>query len=169
MAWMMSIARYRAGEAQIIEVTDAQTTLVNQRAALYLKIDRAAKTWFLLKGSFPDSLEDLVKAALLSPADLKDPEGHPLELSYFPAGVTPQAWRDAAPGVLFLGVDHSGIAVSDVDASLAFYTGVLGLSIAARQVNKGLEQDRLDGLAPAAPRTSEPSARVSQVSRAPTG
>jgi outer membrane protein TolC len=30
-----SIARYRAGEAQIIEVTDAQTILVTQRAALY--------------------------------------------------------------------------------------------------------------------------------------
>ncbi len=30
-----SMARYRAGEAQIIEVTDAQTTLVDQRSALY--------------------------------------------------------------------------------------------------------------------------------------
>ena len=30
-----SIARYRAGEAQIVEVTDAQTTLVTQRSALY--------------------------------------------------------------------------------------------------------------------------------------
>ena len=30
-----SIARYRAGEAQIIEVTEAQTTLVVQRTALY--------------------------------------------------------------------------------------------------------------------------------------
>jgi len=30
-----SIARYRAGEAQIVEVTDAQTTLVEQRSALY--------------------------------------------------------------------------------------------------------------------------------------
>lgn len=30
-----SIARYRAGEAPIVEVTDAQTTLVAQRAALY--------------------------------------------------------------------------------------------------------------------------------------
>ena len=30
-----SIARYRAGEAPIVEVTDAQTTLVEQRAALY--------------------------------------------------------------------------------------------------------------------------------------
>jgi hypothetical protein len=50
----------------------------DQRAALYLKIDRAAKTWFLLKGSFPDRLEELVQARLLSPADLTDPEGHPL-------------------------------------------------------------------------------------------
>jgi outer membrane protein TolC len=30
-----SIARYRAGEAQIVEVTDAQTTLVTQRSALF--------------------------------------------------------------------------------------------------------------------------------------
>lgn len=30
-----SIARYRAGEASIVEVTDAQTTLVSERSALY--------------------------------------------------------------------------------------------------------------------------------------
>jgi outer membrane protein TolC len=33
-----SIARYRAGEAQIIEVTDAMTTLAAQRFALYQAI-----------------------------------------------------------------------------------------------------------------------------------
>jgi len=33
-----SIARYRAGEAQIVEVTDAQTTVVEQRNALYQAI-----------------------------------------------------------------------------------------------------------------------------------
>jgi outer membrane protein TolC len=33
-----SIARYRAGEAQIVEVTDAQTVLVTQRSALYQAI-----------------------------------------------------------------------------------------------------------------------------------
>ncbi|HUS13188.1 MAG TPA: TolC family protein [Pyrinomonadaceae bacterium] len=33
-----SIARYRAGEAQIAEVTDAQTTLVEQRSTLYQAI-----------------------------------------------------------------------------------------------------------------------------------
>jgi hypothetical protein len=51
----------------------------DQRASLYLKIDRAAKTWFLLKGSFPERLQDLVAARLLSPSDLEDPEGRPLQ------------------------------------------------------------------------------------------
>ena len=50
----------------------------DQRAALYLKIDRAAKTWFLLKGSFPDRPGELVQASLLSSADLQDPKGYPL-------------------------------------------------------------------------------------------
>jgi outer membrane protein TolC len=31
----VSIARYRAGEAPILEVTDAQTTLIAQRTAYY--------------------------------------------------------------------------------------------------------------------------------------
>jgi hypothetical protein len=51
----------------------------NQRAALHLKIDHAAKTWFLLKGSFPDRLQDLVSARLLSSSDLVDPEGRALQ------------------------------------------------------------------------------------------
>lgn len=51
----------------------------DQRSALYLKIDRAAKTWFLLEGSFPERLEDLVTARLLSPQDLEDPQGRPLK------------------------------------------------------------------------------------------
>jgi uncharacterized protein DUF4388 len=53
----------------------------NQRAALYLKIDRAAKTNFLLEGRFPDHLADLCKAGLLSRADLEDPQGWPLKYS----------------------------------------------------------------------------------------
>lgn len=57
---------------------ERETLVRAQRAALYLKIDRAAKTWYLLKGSFPDRLQDLVSAGLLSSADLADPEGRPL-------------------------------------------------------------------------------------------
>ncbi|HEY2295915.1 MAG TPA: DUF4388 domain-containing protein [Thermoanaerobaculia bacterium] len=58
---------------------ERETLVRDQRAALYLKIDRAAKTWYLLKGSFPDHLQDLVSAGLLASSDLKDPEGRPLQ------------------------------------------------------------------------------------------
>jgi hypothetical protein len=50
-----------------------------QRSALYLKIDRAAKTFFLLEGRFPDQLDELRAAGLLSSADLRDPLGESLQ------------------------------------------------------------------------------------------
>src|SRR6185295_7942217 len=50
----------------------------DQRAALYLKIDQAAKTWFLLQGRFPDRLQEVVAAGLLSAGDLAHSEGHRL-------------------------------------------------------------------------------------------
>lgn len=73
----------------------------------------------------------------------RDPDGHPLELSFAPQS----AWAEAARagGPLFLGVDHTALAVTDLAASLAFYTG-LGLTPGPRLLNHGAEQDRLDGL-----------------------
>lgn len=68
----------------------------------------------------------------------RDPDGHPLELSFNPA-------NPHVSTALFTGIDHSAIAVDDVEASVAFYTG-LGFQVAERLVNTGPEQDRLDGL-----------------------
>ena len=66
----------------------------------------------------------------------RDPDGHPLELIGFPA--PDPATQD--------GIDHSAIAVADVERSIAFYRDRLGLTVAARQVNAGPAQDALDGL-----------------------
>ncbi|MGT2480314.1 VOC family protein [Methylobacterium oryzae CBMB20] len=74
----------------------------------------------------------------------RDPDGHPLELIFFPDGPAAARWR-GAPG-LFLGIDHSAITVTDLDAALAFLTGSLGLTVAARGLNRGPEQARLDGV-----------------------
>ena len=63
----------------------------------------------------------------------RDGEGHPLELLRFPDG------HDD-------GIDHSAIVVADAERSIAFYRDTLGLRVAARQLNHGMEQDRLDGL-----------------------
>ncbi|KAB1070423.1 VOC family protein [Methylobacterium planeticum] len=74
----------------------------------------------------------------------RDPDGHPVELIHFPGGDPAARWRDA-PG-LFLGIDHSAITVTDLDAALAFYTGTLGLTLGSRGLNRGPEQARLDGV-----------------------
>ncbi|MDP4024096.1 VOC family protein [Methylobacterium sp. NEAU 140] len=74
----------------------------------------------------------------------RDPDGHPLELIVFPDGSPAARWRDA-PG-LFLGIDHSAITVTDLDAARAFLTGPLGLRLAQSGLNRGAEQARLDGV-----------------------
>lgn len=51
-----------------------------QRQAGYRTIDGAAKTFFLVEGRFPESLDRLVRASLLHRHDLTDPAGRPLEI-----------------------------------------------------------------------------------------
>lgn len=52
-----------------------------QQTALYLKLDRAAKTYFLMKGHFPENLRTLAVLGLLSGQDLRDPLRRPLAYS----------------------------------------------------------------------------------------
>jgi hypothetical protein len=54
----------------------------DQRASLYLKIDRAAKTYYLLEGHFPPNLAVLEKQRLLAGGDLHDPQKHPFRYSF---------------------------------------------------------------------------------------
>jgi catechol 2,3-dioxygenase-like lactoylglutathione lyase family enzyme len=75
----------------------------------------------------------------------RDPDGHPLELSYIPGS----AWLSQGShqnDELCLGIDHSALAVSDLAASIAFYRDVLGFIWTGQGLNRGPEQDRLDGL-----------------------
>jgi catechol 2,3-dioxygenase-like lactoylglutathione lyase family enzyme len=74
----------------------------------------------------------------------KDPDGHPLELIYFPPGKGREKWRGATER-LFLGIDHSALTVSDTDRSLAFYRDLLGLTVAGESLNSGPTQEHLDG------------------------
>ncbi len=58
-----------------------------RRDSFYSKIDRGAKTFYLLNGHFPERLKGLVAGHQLAEADLKDPQGRPLryepqDLSY---------------------------------------------------------------------------------------
>jgi catechol 2,3-dioxygenase-like lactoylglutathione lyase family enzyme len=74
----------------------------------------------------------------------RDPEGHPLELIFFPPGVGEPGWQQAGAGIV--GYDHTAISVLDVDRSIAFYRGLLGFQVGGRSLNRSPEQDHLDGL-----------------------
>jgi catechol 2,3-dioxygenase-like lactoylglutathione lyase family enzyme len=71
----------------------------------------------------------------------RDPDLHPLELIQYPPGKGEMRWRDRDR--LFLGIDHTAIAVSDTERSLAFYRDRLGLRIVGESENWGLEQEKL--------------------------
>ena len=77
-----------------------QALLDEQTSAAYLKIDRAAKTWFLLEGQFPEQLTELSSNGSLMPADLIDPAGRPLGYAAQIASylIYPLGEGDPAPG-----------------------------------------------------------------------
>ena len=75
----------------------------------------------------------------------KDPDGHNLELIYFPSGKGNPKWRQTN-GRLFLGIDHTAIAVSDTDRSLEFYRDTLGMKLAGESENYGTEQEHLNNV-----------------------
>src|SRR4051812_42614659 len=75
----------------------------------------------------------------------RDPDGHPLEILWFPDDKGDPKWHKA-DGRLFLGIDHTAIAVSDTDASLALYRDLLGMRVAGESENYGPEQERLNNV-----------------------
>jgi catechol 2,3-dioxygenase-like lactoylglutathione lyase family enzyme len=77
----------------------------------------------------------------------RDGDGHPLELIEFHPESTPAAWRRQGRSDVFLGIDHTALAVADTSRSIAFFRSTLGLSPAMQTENTGAEQSRLDAVA----------------------
>ncbi len=75
----------------------------------------------------------------------RDPDGHHLEVIYFPAGKGDSKWQ-VASGKLFLGIDHTAIVVSNTEQSLKFYRDVLGLKLTGESENYGTEQEHLNNV-----------------------
>jgi catechol 2,3-dioxygenase-like lactoylglutathione lyase family enzyme len=84
-----------------------------------------------------------------------DPDDHTLELIWFPPGKGDPRWQRAdatsaaqagARAPLFLGIDHTAIAVGDTERSLRFYRDALGLRIAGASENYGTEQEHLNAV-----------------------
>lgn len=75
----------------------------------------------------------------------RDPDGHFLEVLWFPPGKGDPKWQQAN-SKLFLGIDHTAIVVSNTEDSLKLYRDILGLHIAGESENYGTEQEHLNNV-----------------------
>jgi catechol 2,3-dioxygenase-like lactoylglutathione lyase family enzyme len=75
----------------------------------------------------------------------KDPDGHVLEIIWFPEGKGDTRWRTPTER-LFVGIDHTAIVVRDTEASLGFYRDALGMRVAGHAENYGTEQEHLNNV-----------------------
>ena len=97
--------------------------------------------------SAPQRLPDWNQAAAgIVAFKFRDPEGHPLELLQFPPDKGDPRWHGVKGDGPVLGIDHSAIGIAETAASRRFYDDLLGLRLTSDGVNRGPEQERLDGL-----------------------
>ena len=84
-------------------------------------------------------------AAGIKAIKFRDPDGHNLELLWFPEGKGNPVWHEPTKA-LFLGIDHTAMTVRSTENSIKFYRDLLGLTVVGGTVNMGTEQEHLDSL-----------------------
>lgn len=96
--------------------------------------------------TYPQELPEYIEAAAgIEAFYFRDPDGHNLELIAYPPDKGDPRWQKDT-GDLFLGIDHTAIAVSDTETSMNFYSNLLGLELAGESENYGTEQEHLNNV-----------------------
>ncbi len=94
----------------------------------------------------PQRIPDTNKAAAgIRAFYFQDPDGHNLEIIYFPPGKGDPKWQQPTNRI-FLGIDHTAIVVSNTATSLKFYRDLLGLKLKGESTNYGTEQAHLNNV-----------------------
>ena len=94
----------------------------------------------------PQQLPDYIPAAAgIKAFYFRDPDGHNLEIINYPPGKGDPRWQRPSNSV-FLGIDHTAIAISNTQASLKFYQNLLGLKLTGESINYGTQQEHLNNV-----------------------
>ena len=112
--------------------------IVSDMAGAYAQLEAAGRFVPISHGG-PVTLPGGIEAF-----KFRDGDGHPLELLAFPKDGGPEHWQQRRGRDLFLGIDHSAIAVGDTDVCRRFFEGCFGLKQSERTHNKGPDQSRMD-------------------------
>lgn len=86
-----------------------------------------------------------VAAAGIKAMKFRDPDGHNLELLWFPDGKGHPRWQRSGTD-LFMGIDHTAMTVRSTENSTKFYRDLLGMTVAGGTLNMGATQQYLDSL-----------------------
>ena len=86
-----------------------------------------------------------VAAAGIKAMKFRDPDGHNLELLWFPDGKGHPRWQRSGTD-LFLGIDHTAMTVRSTENSTKFYRDLLGMTVSGGTLNMGATQQYLDSL-----------------------
>lgn len=131
-------AASRSNDAWFQHVAIVVTDMTAAYAALEGKVTEVSRGPQRLPASLPH-------AAGIEAFYFNDPDGHVLELIYFPAGKGDPRWQ-SADLPLFAGIDHTAIGTDRTDEALHVYQDLLGLQLAGQGINYGEEQSRLNNV-----------------------
>lgn len=84
-------------------------------------------------------------AAGIKAIKFRDPDGHNLELLWFPEGKGNPRWKMSGTN-LFMGIDHTAMTVRSTESSTKFYRDLLGMTVTGGTLNMGTTQQYLDSL-----------------------
>jgi len=108
------------------------------RAYAWLRQNRVQQV-----SSAPQTLPAYIKpAAGIRAFYFEDPDHHSLEILQFPSDKGNPKWHQS-DGKMFLGIDHTAIAVANTSVSMAFYQYILGFRAVDESENYGPEQEHL--------------------------
>jgi catechol 2,3-dioxygenase-like lactoylglutathione lyase family enzyme len=145
----VDLTEYLAPRGRTIPPDSHSNDLWFQHIAIVVRnMDEAFAKLRELKVQFVSTAPQTLPLSLKGAAGIRafyfhDPDEHNLEVISFPPDKGDPRWQ-AKNGQLFLGIDHTAIAVSNTIASLHFYHDLLGLRKAGESENFGTEQEHLN-------------------------
>jgi catechol 2,3-dioxygenase-like lactoylglutathione lyase family enzyme len=145
----VDLTEYLAPRGRTIAPDSHSNDLWFQHIAIVARnMDEAFVKLRELKVQFVSTAPQTLPLSLKSAAGIKafyfrDPDEHNLEVICFPPDKGDPRWQ-VKTGQLFLGIDHTAIAVSNTIASLHFYRDLLGLRKVGESENFGTEQEHLN-------------------------
>lgn len=143
------LTEYLTPRGRPIPADSRSNDLWFQHIAIVVRdMDQAFARLRALKVQFVSTAPQTLPASISAAAGIKafyfhDPDEHNLELIYFPPGKGDPRWQQPNEK-LFLGIDHTAIAVANTERSLTFYHDLLGLRKAGESENFGTEQEHLN-------------------------